>query len=59
MLGSGVPGSVNQLTFTSASGGTLVTTLITYRDKAARDAMLATGMADGMEASYARLESIL
>lgn len=59
MLGSGVPGSVNQLTFTSTTGGTLVTTLVTYRDKAARDAMLATGMADGMEASYARLESIL
>ncbi|MGH3653873.1 SRPBCC family protein [Glutamicibacter sp.] len=59
ILGSGVPGSVNQQTFTGTTGGTLVTTLITYRDKAARDAMLATGMADGMEASYARLESIL
>lgn len=38
-------------------GATLVTVLIEYPDKETRDMILATGVADGMEASYQRLES--
>ena len=39
--------------------GTLMTMRMTLPDAATREAMLATGMADGMEDSYARLETIL
>lgn len=39
--------------------GTLMTMRMTLPDAATREAMLATGMADGMEDSYARLEIIL
>jgi uncharacterized protein YndB with AHSA1/START domain len=39
--------------------GTLYTVTIRYRSKADRDAAVATGMTDGMEISYARLEAIL
>jgi hypothetical protein len=35
---------------------TLLTLYVTYTDAAQRDMILATGMTDGMEASYARLE---
>ena len=37
-------------------GATLLTLVIEYPDKETRDMILATGMTDGMEASYARLE---
>ena len=40
-------------------GATLITLLIEYPDKETRDIVLATGMTDGMEASYARLEGVL
>lgn len=33
-----------------------MTPLITYPDREQRDAILATGMTEGMEASYQRLE---
>ncbi len=39
--------------------GTLLTMRMTLPDAATRSAMLATGMTDGMEMSFARLESIL
>jgi len=35
---------------------TLLTLYVTYTDKAQRDMILATGMTEGMETSYARLE---
>ena len=50
------PGTVNDLSFDEDNGVTLLTLLITYADAAQRDMILATGMTDGMEASYARLE---
>lgn len=56
MTGTDYPGTLNDLTLTEEDGATLVTTLIEYPDAATRDMVLATGMADGMEASYARLE---
>lgn len=39
--------------------GTLMTMRMTLPDAATREAMLATGMADGMEASYQRLEKVI
>jgi uncharacterized protein YndB with AHSA1/START domain len=39
--------------------GTLMTMRMTLPDAATRAAMLATGMEDGMEASYVRLETVL
>jgi uncharacterized protein YndB with AHSA1/START domain len=46
-------------TFTADGAGTLMTMRMTLPDEATRKAMLATGMEHGMEASYARLESLL
>lgn len=56
MIGMDGPGTVNELTLTPVAGGTLVSTVITYPSMELRDIILATGMTDGMEASYARLE---
>ena len=49
--------TLNDLNLYEEDGATLVTVLIEYPDKEPRDMILATGMADGMEASFARLES--
>jgi len=51
------PSTLNEMTLTPVEGGTLLTLLITYPDSATREQILATGMVDGMETSYARLES--
>jgi len=59
MIDTDYPATVNELTLTPNDGGTLLTALITYPDAQTRDTVLATGMTEGMEASYARLESIL
>ena len=50
------PVVVNELTLTPVEGGTLLTMLGNYPDAETREMILATGMADGMETSYARLE---
>ena len=47
-----------ETTFEPDGEGTLMTMRMSLPDKATREAMLATGMADGMEASYVRLESV-
>ena len=58
MIGMDGPGTTNELTLTPREdGGTLLTVVITYPDKEVRDMVLGTGMTDGMEASYARLEA--
>jgi len=59
MIDTDGPSSVNELTLTTVEDGTLLSLLVTYPDAEARDAILATGMTDGMEASYARLESLI
>ena len=59
MIGTDGPSTVNELTLTATDGGTLLTVLVTYPSKELRDEILATGMTDGMETSYARLESLL
>lgn len=53
------PVTVNDLTLVEEDGATLVTTVIEYPDSATRDMILGTGMAEGMEASYARMERLL
>jgi uncharacterized protein YndB with AHSA1/START domain len=56
MSGTDFPGTVNDLSFDEADGVTLMTLYITYADLAQRDMILATGMTEGMETSYQRLE---
>lgn len=53
------PTTINETTLTPIEDGTLLSLVITYPDKATRDMILETGMAEGMEASYARMESEL
>ncbi|MGO3705106.1 SRPBCC domain-containing protein, partial [Microbacterium gubbeenense] len=56
----GFPGeTLNEVTLTPVPEGTLLSYVITYASAEERDMILATGMVDGMEASYARLERIL
>lgn len=59
MIGMDFPATLNELTLTPVEGGTLLSLVITYANAEQRDAVLATGMTDGMETSYARLEGIL
>jgi uncharacterized protein YndB with AHSA1/START domain len=56
MTGTDFPATTNDLGFAEDDGVTLLTLLITYADAVQRDAVLATGMTEGMEASYQRLE---
>jgi uncharacterized protein YndB with AHSA1/START domain len=57
MIGMDGPPTINEMTLTPVEGGTLLSIVITYPSAQVRDAVLASGMTDGMEASYARLES--
>ncbi|MCC7364693.1 MAG: SRPBCC domain-containing protein [Dehalococcoidia bacterium] len=57
MIGMEGEATVNEMTLTPVEGGTLLSIVIIYPNAATRDAILATGMTDGMETSYARLES--
>jgi uncharacterized protein YndB with AHSA1/START domain len=57
MIGVPGDGTVNELTLTPVAEGTLLAVVITFPDADTRDAILATGMTDGMETSYARLET--
>ena len=59
MIDTDYPPTINESTFAESSEGTLLSIVITYPDAQTRDMVLATGMTDGMEASYARLESLL
>lgn len=47
-----------ETTFTKDGAGTLLVMRMTLPDRATREAMLATGMDQGMEASYQRLEEL-
>lgn len=57
--GANNPETLNEMTLTAVEGGTLLAYLITYPDAEIRELVLATGMVDGMETGYARLESEL
>lgn len=59
MIGlEGTPVS-NEMTLRAVEGGTLLSIVVTYPDAATRDMVLATGMTEGMESSYQRLEAML
>ena len=51
--------SVNTLTLTEVDGGTLISQRMVLESREARDGAVASGMADGVEASYQRLEAHL
>lgn len=59
MTGTDLPSTTNDLTLYEEDDATLVTVLIEYPDVQTRDMVLATGMTDGMEQSFRRLESVL
>ncbi|WP_061963324.1 SRPBCC family protein [Demequina aurantiaca] len=59
MIDTDYPSTLNEMTLTSVEGGTLLSLVITYPSAEVRDMVLATGMTDGMETSYARLESVV
>lgn len=59
MTGTDYPGTLNDLNLEEEDGATLITLIIEYPDKETRDIVLATGMTEGMESSYARLEGVL
>ncbi|PZU47012.1 MAG: ATPase [Microbacterium sp.] len=59
MIGMAEPTTLNDLQLYEEDGATLLTLLIEYPDAATRDMILATGMTEGMEASYARLEEVV
>ena len=59
MQGTEGPTTLNDLNLYEEDGATLVTLLVEYPDQETRDTILATGMVDGMEASYARMESVV
>lgn len=57
MEGVDGPPTHNEQTLTPVEGGTLLVLVITYESREMRDMILGTGMTDGMEASYERLEA--
>jgi uncharacterized protein YndB with AHSA1/START domain len=59
MIGMDGPGNRNELTLTPSHGGTLLSVVITFPSAEVRDTVLDTGMVDGVETSYARLEGVL
>jgi uncharacterized protein YndB with AHSA1/START domain len=59
MIGTDGPSTTNEMTLTAVQGGTLLAIVITYPNAEVRDMVLATGMTDGMETSYARLEELV
>ena len=57
MIGMEGPGTRNEMTLTPVGAGTLLTLVITYPSAEVRDLVLGTGMTEGMERSYVRLEN--
>lgn len=57
MAGTDGPSTVNDLVLDEEDGATLIILHIEYPDQETRDAILASGMVDGMEDSYRRLEA--
>jgi uncharacterized protein YndB with AHSA1/START domain len=53
------PETLNTVVLTEAGGRTTITLTILYPSKQARDAALRTGMKEGMDQSFARLEMVL
>ncbi|MCZ7682867.1 MAG: SRPBCC family protein [Sandaracinaceae bacterium] len=60
MIGMDGPSTKNELVLSPRPGSrTLIEVRVEYPSKELRDTILGTGMVDGMEASYARLERVL
>jgi uncharacterized protein YndB with AHSA1/START domain len=57
MIGMDGARTLNEMTLTPVGAGTLLSLVITYPSADVRDTALGTGMTDGMEQSYARLEN--
>lgn len=59
-FGGAMPTSptITRTTFTEKNGVTTLVALITYGSKEERDAAVSTGMTDGMETSYERLDKL-
>jgi uncharacterized protein YndB with AHSA1/START domain len=57
--GADWPETVNSMVLVEEDGVTRVTLTITYPSKEAREAALQTGMKEGMEQSFGRLESLV
>jgi uncharacterized protein YndB with AHSA1/START domain len=53
------PETINTLVLTESAGQTTITLTISYPSKEARDAALRTGMKDGSDQSFARLDQLL
>jgi uncharacterized protein YndB with AHSA1/START domain len=53
------PETTNTVVFTESGGRTTITHTILYPSREARDAALETGMKDGIEQSFARLDRLL
>lgn len=61
-LGGAMPANdpaIIRTTFTEKNGVTTLVMLMDYGSKEARDAAVSTGMTDGMETSYERLDTLL
>lgn len=56
MVGMDGPPTRNEMTLVPVQGGVLLSLVITYASKEMREMVLGTGMTEGMETSYARLE---
>ncbi len=59
MTGMDHPPTTNDPSLVEEDGATLLTILVEYPDMATRDMILATGMVDGMERSFERLDEIV
>ena len=59
MIGMEETRTTNAMNLVGVTDGTLLTVVMTYPSTTLRDEVVATGMVDGMELSYARLESQL
>ena len=57
--GADWPETVNTMVLTESAGQTTITLTITYPSKEARDAALQTGMKEGSELSFARLDQFV
>ncbi|MGB0114975.1 MAG: SRPBCC family protein [Ilumatobacteraceae bacterium] len=59
MIGIEGSGTLNEMTILPRRDGVLLSLVITYPSAEVRDIVLGSGMVDGMETSYARLELVL
>jgi len=53
------PETINTLVLTESGGQTTITLTVSYPSREARDAALQTGMKEGMDQGYARLDQLL